>query len=67
MAGKIVYRVKDWSKHFENNKSRERDSLSWVPVPNKQHGMGFQRIMAHDDGLAILGVWYLVGIVTGKP
>jgi uncharacterized phage protein (TIGR02220 family) len=56
----ILYRVKGWNEHFENNRSRERDSLSWVPVPNKHDGMTFLRIMAEPDGIAIYGFWMLV-------
>lgn len=56
----IVYRVKDWDIHFENNKSREREQCSFVCVPNKQHGMGFSRVMAEKDGATIYGIWHLI-------
>lgn len=60
-----VYQVRDWDKHFENAKSRQLDRLSWVPVPNKQSGLGFSRIMAEPDGGSIYGVWHmLVGAVS---
>jgi hypothetical protein len=52
-----LYQVKDWNDHFENNKSRERDECSFVCVPNKQHGLGFSRIMAEKDGACIYGIW----------
>jgi hypothetical protein len=55
-----TYRVKDWNENFENNKSRERETCSYVCVPNKQHGLGFARIMAEPDGAAIYGVWQLI-------
>jgi hypothetical protein len=56
----MTYQVRDWDKHFENNKSRERDRLSFVCIPNKQHGLGFARIMAEPDGAAIYGIWHCI-------
>lgn len=55
-----LYRVKDWDKHFENNKSRERDQCHFVCVPNKQHGLGLLRILSEPDGAGIYGVWHLI-------
>lgn len=57
---KPTYRIKDWDRHFENAKSRTIDNCSYVGVPNKQHGLGFTRIMAEPDGAAIFGVWMLI-------
>lgn len=56
----MIYRVLNWERVFENNKSRERDACSFVCVPNKQHGMSFSRIMAEPDGGAIYGIWCLI-------
>lgn len=55
-----LYQVKDWQKHFENNKSRERKACAYVCVPNKQHGLGFSRTMAEPDGAMIYGIWVLI-------
>jgi hypothetical protein len=55
-----AYQIRDWDKHFENNKSRERDHCSFVCVPNKQHGLGFCRVMAEPDGAMIYGIWHLL-------
>ncbi len=55
-----IYRVKDWPKHFENHRTRDMEYVRWLMVPNKQHGMGFTRIMAQIDGRSIFGVWYLI-------
>jgi len=55
-----VYQIPGWDHHFENNKSRDIDECSYVAMPNKQHGMGFTRIMAQPDGAAIFGVWCLI-------
>jgi hypothetical protein len=66
----IIYQILGWNDHFENNKSRERESCSFVCVPNKQDGMGFTRIMAEKDGASIYGIWILLlGIASrqSKP
>lgn len=55
-----TYQVKDWNIHFENDRSRARERCSFVCVPNKQHGMGFCRIMAEQDGATIYGVWHMI-------
>lgn len=56
----MTYQVLGWLDNFENNKSKERDRCSFVCVPNKQHGMGFCRIMAEADGAAIYGIWHCI-------
>lgn len=55
-----LFRIIDWQKHFENNKSREREACTWVKMPNKQDGMGLQRILAEPDGAALFGIWCLI-------
>ncbi len=60
--------VKDWDQHFENFKSRERDKCSFVCVPNKQDGLGFQRVLSEPDGAAIYGVWHMIiGALSRQP
>ncbi len=62
----ITYRIKNWAKHFENSKSRQIDSLSWVPVPNKHDGEGFRTIITESDGLVLYGCWHLILQVASK-
>jgi hypothetical protein len=56
----MTYQIKDWDAYFENDRSRNRIQCSFVCVPNKQHGMGFCRIMAEPDGAAIYGIWHCI-------
>jgi hypothetical protein len=60
------YRIRDWDKHFENNRTRDMVKMAWVPVPNKHDGEGFQRIMQEPDGIAIYGCWHLILQVASK-
>jgi uncharacterized phage protein (TIGR02220 family) len=56
----VVYQIKDWNIHFENDRSRTRDKCQFVCVPNKQHGMGFSYLMAEKDGTMVYGVFHLM-------
>lgn len=61
-----LYRIRDWNRHFENNRSRLIQAMSWVPVPNKHDGEGYRTIMAEPDGLMIYGAWHLILQVASK-
>ena len=39
-----AYRIRDWSRLFENSETRKLKSLSWVPVPNKHDGAGYRAL-----------------------
>jgi len=52
-----MYRIKDWDKVFENNRTRELQKMRWVPVPNDFDGDGYTSIMEHDRGAEIYGAW----------
>lgn len=60
------YRIKNWSEHFENNKSKERDRCSWCPIPNKQDGLGYGRLLCMTDGAALYGAFVAVVLVASK-
>jgi len=62
----VIYRIRDWDSNFENNRTRNRPKLGWVPVPNKHDGEGFRRIMAEADGIVIYGCWHLILQVASK-
>ncbi len=55
-----VYQIAKWNEYFENSRSREIEVCSWVAIPNKHHGTGFQRIMGSADGMAMYGLWCLI-------
>jgi len=56
----MPYRIRDWDNNFENARSRAIEKCKWVPMPNKQDGMGFTRVIAEPDGAAIYGIWCLI-------
>ena len=61
-----LYQIRDWDLHFENNKSRERELCAWCPIPNKQDGLGYGRVMRARDGEAIYGAFMSVVLVASK-
>lgn len=52
-----VYRIVDWDRHFENNRTRELKFLNYVPIPNKMDGDGYTELLDHEDGAAHFGAW----------
>lgn len=63
-----MLRIRDWSTTFENNRSRQIDSLSWVAVPNGFDGIGYAQTMMEPDGVALLGAWdILIRVASSLP
>lgn len=62
----LLYRIKDWAKHFENNRTRELVKMAWVPVPNKHDGDGFTDLMSRPNAMALYGAWHLILQVASK-
>lgn len=61
-----IYRIRDWEKHFENNRTRELKYMAWVPFPTKHDGDGFTELLGHKDGTAHFGAWCLIAQVAAK-
>jgi hypothetical protein len=63
---KTVYRIRDWDRHFEVAQTRKVDQLQWLAVPLKHDGLGFRRVMALPEGIALYGAWALILQVAAK-
>lgn len=61
-----VYRIVDWSKNFENNRTRELGELRWVPVPNRHDGDRYRTLMSRPDCFEVFGAWNLILQVASK-
>lgn len=61
-----LYRIKDWDKHYENNKSRERERCSFCCVPNKQDGLGYGLLLNEPNGESLYGAFVAVVLVASK-
>jgi hypothetical protein len=66
MEGRVMWRVKDWAKHFEKAQSKVPKVLSWVPVPNKHDGDGYTELIEHEHGALHYGAWMLLVQVASK-
>lgn len=56
----MAYRIRDWCKLFENNRTRELKRMDWVPVPNRMDGEGYTELVDHQSGAAHLGAWLAI-------
>jgi hypothetical protein len=61
-----MYRVVNWEKLYENNRSRDILELDWVPFKNRHDGDGITELLDHDNGMAHLGAWVLLVQVASK-
>lgn len=52
-----LYRIKNWSANYENNRTREMKTMSWVPLPINLHGSGYVALMSKKNGPAMFGTW----------
>lgn len=62
----MILRIKNWDKHFENNRTRELKKLSWVPFPNSHDGDGYTELLDHPTGAAHFGCWCAICEVASK-
>lgn len=52
-----MYVIANWEIHFENNRTRNRKTIHWVPFPNTHDGAGYAELLDHHDGPAHYGTW----------
>lgn len=61
-----TYRIRDWNKHFENNRTRDLKELRFVIFPNKHDGDGYTELLDHPNGAAHYGAWCALVQVASK-
>ncbi len=61
-----LYKISEWTKQFENNRTRQLQKMDWIPVPNKHDGDGFTDLISRPDGPALYGAWILILQVASK-
>lgn len=62
----MIYKIRDWLKHFENNRTRELKELRFVILPNKHDGDGYTELLDHPNGAAHYGAWCAIVQVASK-
>jgi hypothetical protein len=55
----MIYQIIDWNVHYENDRSRTRDSLSWCGIPNKR-GLSRGLLLKYQNGAAIYGCFLAI-------
>jgi hypothetical protein len=66
--GGEVLRITNWELRFENNRTRELKTMSWVPVECEVDSFGYTELADHRNGAAHYGVWIaMVKIAAGSP
>lgn len=61
-----TYSIRNWSQHFENNRTRELKELRFVILPNKHDGDGYTELLDHPNGAAHYGAWCALVQVASK-
>lgn len=63
-----LYQIRNWDELYENHKSRLIDDCSWCPIPNKQDGLGYGRILLDPDGqgAAMYGCFVAIVLLCSK-
>lgn len=61
-----TYHVADWSKFYENNRSRRISDLRWVPIPNAHDGEKYTELISRPDGPEIFAAWILILQVASR-
>lgn len=53
-------RIRDWDKHYENNRSRELRRPEWLPLPNSFDGAGYMELCDDPAGTSHYGAWCML-------
>ena len=62
----MAWTIKDWDVHYENSRSRSVTSLSWVSIPNKHDGKGYNKVANSSKRCEIFSVMILAVQVASK-
>ena len=65
-AAQTVYRIRNWVKYFENNRSRELKKPWWVQFPDFLSDDGYAELLDHPNGAAHYGVWAICVQIAGR-
>ena len=56
----MIYRIKDWDRHFEKAQTRPCKTMGWVAVPNRHDGTGYATVAAHERNCELFTAWILI-------
>lgn len=61
-----LYHINNWDGLYENNRTRELKSLTWVPFPNSHDTDGYTALLSRKRGEALLGAFVVIVQVASK-
>lgn len=61
-----AYRIVDWNRFYENDRSRNTKNCRWCAIPNKQDGLGYSRLLGMPDGPALYGCFVAIVLMASK-
>lgn len=61
-----LYRIRDWNRLFENNRSRTVENLSWVPIPNRHDGENYSAMIMSKHGSEVFSAFILMLEVASR-
>ena len=61
-----MWKITEWSKHYENAASREVEQARWIPIKNKQDGDGYLHLLDHEHGPAHYGAFVAIVLLASK-
>jgi hypothetical protein len=59
-------RIRNWDKHYENNRTRELKHLEWVPVPNRMDTDNYAEFVDHPNAAAHYGAWVAIISIASR-
>lgn len=62
----ILYRIRDWGKNYENNRTRDLKKMEFVLIPNRMDGDGYTALVDHEQGAAHFGAWLAIAQVASR-
>ena len=61
-----LYRIVDWNRHFENNRTRGLLHMQWVPFKNRHDGDGYTELITSKNGVSHFAAWVLIAQVASR-
>ncbi len=66
MTDDACYRIRGWDEDFENNRTRDIKTLTWVKLPIRLDSDGYTELLEHEDGAAHWGAWCAIVKVAAR-
>jgi len=62
----VEYRVRNWDRHYETNKTRPLKTLTWIALPVALDSDGYAELLEHPNGAAHFGIFVALLEVSAR-